>query len=176
MRGFECSARRNENLGDDVNTQAGDASKAKSDIESIEDCAEDFKPMSAAEAARWRARHPSVSVWRLVGAQLLAGALLVALVALFWRSKAVVFSVAYGVLAVVLPAAVFARGVMRKRGKIASLGMFAVWELAKLLLTVALLAAAPRWVSDLQWLALIAAMIVMMNVYWAALLVWPRGV
>jgi ATP synthase protein I len=35
------------------------------------------------------------------------------------------------------------------------LGFF-VWELVKIVLTIAMLFAAPKWVSDLNWLALVA--------------------
>jgi ATP synthase protein I len=47
------------------------------------------------------------------------------------------------------------------------------WEIAKIVLTVALLAAAPRLVPDLSWLALLAGMVVTMKTYWVALMVRP---
>jgi ATP synthase protein I len=50
---------------------------------------------------------------------------------------------------------------------------FFVWELAKLVLTVAMLAAAPRLVKDLSWLALLVGMVVTMKTYWVALQVRP---
>lgn len=50
------------------------------------------------------------------------------------------------------------------------LGFFG-WEIAKIVLTVALLAAAPRLVPDLSWMALLIGMVITMKTYWAALLV-----
>ena len=102
---------------------------------------------------------------------------LVALVAWGLTGKvAVGLSVAYGALAVVVPAALFARGVLRHKASLdpraAMVGFFG-WEIAKIVLTVALLAAAPRLVSGLNWIALLAGMVITMKTYWVALLVRP---
>lgn len=51
---------------------------------------------------------------------------------------------------------------------------FFVWELIKIALTVALLAAAPWVVKDLHWLALVAGVVVALKMYWVALVVRPR--
>ncbi|OJX35439.1 MAG: ATP synthase subunit I [Burkholderiales bacterium 68-12] len=134
----------------------------------------DFKPLTAEEAQDWRRRHPTPSVWRLVAVQALAG-VLVALLA--WGVSGawpVAWSAGYGALAVVLPAAVFARGMARQRhaAGAAMVGFFG-WELVKIMLTVAMLAAAPRLVPQLSWLALLVGMIVTMKTYWVALLARP---
>ena len=50
---------------------------------------------------------------------------------------------------------------------------FMGWELVKIVLTIAMLAAAPLWVSQLSWLALVVGMLVTMKTYWVALLVRP---
>ena len=47
------------------------------------------------------------------------------------------------------------------------------WELVKIALTVAMLAAAPRLVPGLSWLALLAGMVITMKTYWIALLARP---
>jgi len=47
------------------------------------------------------------------------------------------------------------------------------WELVKIVLTVAMLAAAPRLVPGLSWLALLAGMVITMKTYWIALLARP---
>ena len=134
----------------------------------------DFKPQTAQEAQEWRRRHPAPSVWRLVAAQALMG-VVVALVA--WGvsgERHVAWSAGYGALAVVLPAAVFARGMARQR-RVAGAAMvgFMGWELVKIVLTIAMLAAAPLWVTQLSWLALVVGMLVTMKTYWVALLVRP---
>ncbi|CAN7184676.1 ATP synthase subunit I [Acidovorax sp. NB1] len=134
----------------------------------------DFKPLTAQEAEQWRSRHPPISVWKVVAGQALVG-MLVALVAWVLTGRATVgWSAAYGALAVVVPAGLFARGVFRHKAssdpRAAMLGFFG-WEIAKIVLTVALLAAAPRLVPDLSWMALLIGMVITMKTYWAALLV-----
>ena len=51
---------------------------------------------------------------------------------------------------------------------------FFVWELIKLGLTIAFLAAAPWLVSGLNWLAMLAGVVAAMKMYWVALVVRPR--
>ena len=136
----------------------------------------DFKPLTAQEAEQWRRRNPPISVWRVVAGQALVG-MLVALVAWVLTGRASVgWSAAYGALAVVVPAALFARGVLRHKASIhpraAMVGFFG-WEIAKIVLTVALLAAAPRLVPGLSWIALLVGMVITMKTYWVALLVRP---
>ena len=134
----------------------------------------DFKPLTAQEAEQWRSRNPPISVWKVVAGQALVGTL-VALVAWVLTGRASVgWSAAYGAVAVVVPAGLFARGVFRRKAssdpRAAMLGFFG-WEIAKIVLTVALLAAAPRLVPDLSWMALLVGMVTTMKTYWAALLV-----
>ena len=136
----------------------------------------DFKPLTAQEAEQWRSRNPPISVWKVVAGQALVGTL-VALVAWVLTGRASVgWSAAYGAVAVVVPAGLFARGVFRRKAssdpRAAMLGFFG-WEIAKIVLTVALLAAAPRLVPDLSWMALLVGMVVAMKTYWVALLVRP---
>lgn len=134
----------------------------------------DFKPLTAQEAEQWRSRNPPILVWKVVAGQALVG-MLVALVAWVLTGRASVgWSAAYGAVAVVVPAGLFARGVFRRKAssdpRAAMLGFFG-WEIAKIVLTVALLAAAPRLVPDLSWMALLVGMVITMKTYWAALLV-----
>lgn len=136
----------------------------------------DFKPLTAQEAEQWRSRNPPISVWKVVAGQACVGTL-VALVAWLLTGRAQVgWSAAYGALAVVFPAALFARGVLRHKAsanpRAAMLGFFG-WEIAKIVLTVSLLAAAPRLVPGLSWIALLTGMVVTMKTYWVALLVRP---
>ncbi|WP_348707631.1 ATP synthase subunit I [Acidovorax soli] len=138
--------------------------------------ASDFKPLTAQEAEQWRSRHPPISVWKVVAGQALVG-MLVALVAWILTGRASVgWSAAYGALAVVVPAALFARGVFRRKAsgnpRAAMVGFFG-WEVAKIVLTVALLAAAPRLVPGLSWIALLVGMVITMKTYWVALWVRP---
>lgn len=134
----------------------------------------DFKPLSAEEAQVWRKRHPAVSVWRVITIQVMVGVLVALLAKLISGKAAIAWSAAYGAFAVVVPAVLFARGMGRQRfAKSAGSAMvgFFVWELVKIVLTVAMLAAAPRVVAQLNWLALLAGMVVTMKTYWIALMV-----
>lgn len=134
---------------------------------------DDFKPLTAQEASAWRQRFPQMSVWRMVWMQAVVGAL-VALIAWWVTGRAAVgWSAAYGALSVVLPAALFARAVARQSPGNAGAAMVRIfaWELIKLLLCIAMLAAAPKLVPNLSWLALLTGLIVVMKTYWIALLV-----
>ena len=140
----------------------------------IEDEEPDFKPLTAQEAQAWRQRHPSPSVWRIVVWQVLVGLLVALLALLVSRKLNVALSAAYGALAVVLPSALFARGMGRmKASPRAVLVGFFGWEMAKIALTVAMLAAAPKLIAPLSWLALLVGMVVTMKTYWIAL--WVRS-
>ena len=136
----------------------------------------DFKPLTAQEAEQWRRRNPPVSPWKVVLGQSLVG-VVVALIAWMWTQDVRAgWSAAYGSLAVVVPAALFAYGVLRQKSAprpgLAMLG-FVGWEAAKIVLTIALLVAAPRVVPSLNWLALVAGLVITMKTYWVALMVRP---
>ena len=127
-----------------------------------EDEEPDFKPLTAQEAQEWRRRNPPVSVWRIVAGQALVGMVVAVLAWLFSGKPSVAWSAGYGALSVVVPAALFARGVARPSGSAnagGAMARFFVWELAKLVLTIAMLAAAARLVKDLSWLALLVGMV-----------------
>ena len=47
-------------------------------------------------------------------------------------------------------------------------GLF-MWELVKILLTVALLLVASKMIPNLSWLALVASFVVTIKVYWLAM-------
>jgi ATP synthase protein I len=141
------------------------------------DLEEDFKPLTADEAQRLRDKMPSISPWRVIVTQVVAG-LLVALAAWGLTGRQNLgWSAAYGALAVVLPAAVFARGLT---GRLASLNPgaaavgFFLWEMVKLVLTVAMLIAAPRLVQALNWPAMLIGLAVTMKAAWVAVMLTPK--
>jgi len=136
-----------------------------------------FKPLSALEAQQLRERSPQVSPWRVIAGQVIAG-ILVALAAWGLTGRQNLgWSAGYGALSVVIPAAVFARGLT---GRLASLNpstavlAFFVWEMVKMALTVAMLFAAPRLIKDLSWPAMLVGLVVAMQAYWAAVVFAPR--
>lgn len=134
----------------------------------------EFKPLSAEEARQWREQHPALSPWRIVAWQAVAGSLAAGLTWLVSGRDALAGSVLYGALAVVLPASVLARAMSRRSGSAdAALAGFFVWELVKIVLTVALLVAAPKLVPQLSWPAMLAGFVVAMKVYWVAMWLHP---
>ncbi|WP_394787894.1 ATP synthase subunit I [Rhodoferax sp.] len=134
---------------------------------------DDFKPLTAVEAQQWRQRQTPFSLWWVVLGQAVTGCL-VAVAAWLLTGKPVIgWSAAYGALSVVVPAALFARGVTGRLARTvpgAAMVGFFVWELVKIAVTVAMLFAAPRLIPGLNWLALLAGFVVTMKVVWLALL------
>ena len=140
--------------------------------EDQEDAQDVFEPLTAEQAQALRKQLPLLSVWRVVLAQVLIGLLLAMVVWWLTARMSAVYSAMYGAMAVILPAALFARGLTSRAASInagaAVLGFF-LWEMVKIGLTVAMLFAAPRLVSDLSWLAMLVGLVVTMKVYWVAL-------
>ena len=138
----------------------------------LEEQPDDFQPLTAEQARELRASQPLLSVWRVVAAQILAGLLLALLVWLVSGRMAAVYSAVYGALAVILPAALFARGLTSQASSMnagtAVFGFF-LWEMVKIGLTIAMLIAAPRLVNELSWPAMLVGLVVTMKVYWLAL-------
>jgi ATP synthase protein I len=133
----------------------------------------DFKPLTREEAQRWRASQPEISVWRLVGVQLLVGLVSGLLGWLLTQRAPVAWSVLYGAAAVVIPSALMAYGltssaVSRLLAGVAQAAFagFLLWEGVKILLAVAMLWLAPRIVPDLSWLGLLAGLVLTLKVYW----------
>lgn len=152
--------------------QGSAAPEAKQASEADEANEEVFKPLSREEAAQWRARQPRFTVWRVVRTQAVLG-VLSALIAWGLVGQALAESVFYGALCVVVPSAVMAWGITSNliarlfpgvpRASLASL---LLWEGAKVLLVMAMLWSAPRWVPELNWLALLVGLVVALKAYW----------
>ena len=135
------------------------------------------QPLSAEEARRVREQNPPLSPWRVVAGQAGVGLVAALLAWVLTGKQNVGWSVGYGALAVLLPAAVFARGLT---GRFSSLNAgtaaagFLVWEMVKVALTLAMLLVAPRLVAGLSWPALLVGLVLAMKVYWVALAFAPR--
>lgn len=137
----------------------------------------DFAALNPEQAAVVMAANPSVTPWGVIGGQVLAGSLVVGLAWLLFGG-AIARSVLCGVLAVVVPAALFVRSLASKFSK-SSPGSavinFFFWELVKIVVTLSMLFAAHRWVTDLSWPAMLAGLAVTLKVYWLALAFKRRG-
>ena len=137
----------------------------------------EVKRLTAEEAQALRELNPSVSPWRIVSLQMVMG-VLVALATWGFTGRSVAgWSAAYGALAVVIPAVLFARGLMSQFSSInamtAGFGFF-VWEAVKIAESVGMIFAAPKLVAGLDWLAMLIGLILTMKVYWLELLMRPK--
>ena len=131
-----------------------------------------FKTLTREQAQALRAKHPPISVWRVVGIQVVVGVAIAALAYLLTGEGKTAQSALWGAAAVVFPNALMAwgmTGLFRDMPAAAVLG-FMFWELIKIMTAVAILAVAAVWVIDLSWLALLAGLVACLKVNWLALL------
>ncbi len=140
----------------------------------------EIRTLSKDEAAVVKASNPPLNPWRVVAWQLMASVMAGFLTFVFTQKWSVVCSVVWGGLSVVIPAAVFARGMMSKATLLnagTATGGFFLWELVKIGLTLAMLYAAPQVMArlgqDLSWPAMLVGLVVTMKAYWLALLCKP---
>lgn len=132
---------------------------------------EKFKTWTKEEAQAWRRDNPSLSPWRVVAVQAVAGLVCGAAVWAFTQRSGAVWSALYGAAAVVLPSALLARGMTRgTRNPLAAAAGFMFWEMLKIGVAVAMLVIASRVVPNLSWPALLVSMVVCIKVNWVALL------
>jgi ATP synthase protein I len=141
----------------------------------------EFKPLTREEAQQWRASQPVFSVWRLVGWQVLAGFAAGVLAWLLTQSASVAWSVVYGAAAVVVPSGLMAYGLtssalarLMSGFAQAAFAGFLLWEGIKIVLAVSLLGLAPVLVPELNWLGLLAGLVVVLKVYWFGFLIQGR--
>jgi ATP synthase protein I len=113
----------------------------------------------------------------VVGAQAAVGAGVALLAVLLTGRQEMLWSALYGAATVVVPGALMARGMTSPLSRV-SLGgsavSFMLWEAVKIAVSIAMLMLAPRLVQPLSWPALLAALVLCMQVYWLALLWRPR--
>ncbi len=128
----------------------------------------EVRALTSQEAQALRLKNPPLSPWRVVAGQAVV-AVLVSLAALAVTGKqSVALSTAWGALAVVVPAALFARGLFSPVAKAnagAAVFAFFLWESVKIALTVAMLFAAPKLVPGLSWPAMLVGLVVTSKVY-----------
>lgn len=151
---------------------------ASQDLKQSDSDADIFVPLTKEQAQELRRKQVMLSPWRVIGWQMLAALGVVLGAWLLSGSKPVVLSTLYGAMAVVVPAALFARGLTSRVASVnpgAAVFGFFLWEMVKIALTVAMLFVAPRLVTDLSWPAMLVGLVVTMKMYWVALLVRPAG-
>jgi len=132
---------------------------------------EEFKTWTREEAQAWRTNNPSLSPWRVVAVQAVAGLVCCAAVWAITQRSGAAWSALYGAAAVVVPSALLARGMTRgMRNPVAAAAGFMFWEMLKIGVAVAMLVIAVRVVPGLSWPALLVTMVVCIKINWVALL------
>lgn len=132
-----------------------------------------FKALTREEAQALREKDPSLSPWRVLAVQLGVGLVVALLAALITGNRMVGWSALYGAATVVLPGALMARGMTSRLSSMSpgsSAVSFMLWEAVKILVSVVMLALAPKIVQPLSWLALLVGLVLCIKVYWVALL------
>lgn len=136
------------------------------------------KRLTPEEAAALRAKEPPVPPWWVLGAQVMVGAVVALLAVLLSGRQEVAWSALYGAATVVVPGALMARGATRRVPGMSALHSavsLVSWSVVKIGFSVAMLVLAPRIVQPLVWPALLAALVLCIQVYWLALLWRRRG-
>lgn len=133
-------------------------------------------PLSRQQAQAFRQRHPQVSVWWVIAAQLGSGVIIAAVAWALTGDASVGLSALYGAAVVVVPGALMARGATSPNSKSSPLVgavTFVMWAVVKIGFSVLMLLLAPKIVQPLSWPALLVALVLCLQTYWLALL-WRR--
>ena len=160
------------NIADSGKKMKADDEFDKSDVD------ENFKPLTRDEADKLRQASPSISAWKVLAGQLATGVMVALVAAVITGRQGAGWSALYGALAVVIPGALFARGLTSKVALMnpgAAVAGFFLWEMVKIGLTVAMLFAAPRVIADLSWPAMLVGLVVTMKVVWLVLVLHARS-
>ena len=149
-----------------INPSAGYNDSSDEQVEEV------IKPLSRAEALALRVQKPTLSPWVVLAGQAGAGWVVAVLAWVLTGQPNLGWSALYGAAAVVIPGALFARGLMSKVSSInpaaAATGFF-LWELVKIGLVLAMLFAAPKLVANLSWPAMLVGLVVTMKAVWLVL-------
>ncbi len=133
-------------------------------------------PLTRQQAQAYLQRHPPVSVWWVIVAQVALGLVVAAAAVWVGGDASVGVSALYGAAVVVVPGALMARGATSpnsRRSPLVGAVTFLMWAVVKIGFSVLMLLLAPRIVQPLSWPALLVAMVLCMQTYWLALL-WRR--
>jgi len=133
-----------------------------------------IKRLTRQEAQALVAGSPQrVSPWWVIAAQAGIGVLAALGTGLFGTAEGLFWSALYGAAVVVVPGALMARGMTSPLTSVSpgasALGVM-LWSMVKIGVSVAMLMLAWKLVQPLSWPALLATMVLCMQVYWFALL------
>ena len=149
---------------------------AKSVTYSAFDDASDDPPIKALtrdEARALRAKNPPLSPWRVIVVQMAVGGVVAAAAWLLSGNSAVLWSALYGAATAVVPGALMARGMTSPLSSVslgASAASVMVWSMVKIGVSIGMLMLASKLIQPVSWPALLAALVLCLQVYWFALL------
>ena len=133
-----------------------------------------FKSLTRDEARVVVANSPQrVSPWWVIAVQAAIGVLVALATGLVGAAEGMSWSALYGAAVVVVPGALMARGMTSPLSSVspgASAVSVMLWSMVKIGVSIAMLMLAPKLVQPLSWPALLATMVLCMQVYWFALL------
>ena len=133
-----------------------------------------FESLTHDEARVLVANSPQrISPWWVIAVQAVVGVLAALAAGLFGTAEGWFWSALYGAAVVVVPGALMARGMTSPLSSVspgASAVSVMLWSMVKIGVSVAMLMLAPKLVQPLSWPALLATMVLCMQVYWFALL------
>lgn len=141
--------------------------------DSGDEAAAGFRPLTREEASAWRAAHPVLSPWRVLGVQVMVGGAAAVIATLVAGRQEVAWSVLYGAAVVVVPGALMARGMtspLSSMSPATSAVSVLLWAAVKMLVSIAMLVVASRVVQPLVWPALLLGLVLCLKVYVLALL------
>ena len=131
--------------------------------------------LTAQQAQQWRKKHRPLSLAGALPVQLAVGLVVTLLAWALTGSRGVALSVAYGGLAAALLAALFTLGATSPwRPQVTLVGVsllrLFIWESVKIVMTIAMLGAAPKLIGpQLDWLALLAGFVLVIKSFWLSL-------
>ena len=126
-----------------------------------------------AEAQDLARRQPALSPWWVVLSQVGVGGIVALAIGLVSGSVVAAESAFYGAAVVAVPGALMARGAtspLSSLSPLTSAVSMMGWATVKIVVSVAMLALAPRIVPGLSWPAMLATLVVCMQTYGFALL------
>ena len=123
---------------------------------------------TAEQVQALREKDPAFSITTVLFLQACVGLVLTVVTAIVSNRLNYAWSAGYGVLVVLLPSLLFARGLARsneaKDPGVAMRGFF-IWEFVKLMTMIALLALSSL-LNGLNWLLMLLGMAITMKIYW----------
>jgi ATP synthase protein I len=147
----------------------------------MSDDLDEIRTLNKEEAAVIKANSRLLKPWQVVGWQIVVTALAGSVALLITKELGVAYSLVWGGLCVVVPSALFARGLLSKAALMnagTAIAGFFLWEMLKLALTFAMLFAATQVTQslgqELNWPALLVGLVLAMKAYLVAFWCKPK--